>query len=167
VERLLPAVRRELAALDPDFPLTGAQTLAAHFDNALSQERLTASLLSGLGLLALALAAIGIYGMLSYATAQRTREIGVRMALGAAGGRVRRVVLGRLLRLIAIGLGVGMAAAYPLARLVRSRLFGVEPGDPLVYLAAAAVLIAAGLLAGYVPARRASRGDPVVALRCE
>ncbi|MCC6860221.1 MAG: ABC transporter permease [Bryobacterales bacterium] len=167
VERLLPAVRRELAALDPDFPLTGAQTLAAHFDNALSQERLTASLLSGLGLLALALAAIGIYGMLSYATAQRTREIGVRMALGAAGGRVRRVVLGRLLRLIAIGLGVGMAAAYPLARLVRSRLFGVEPGDPLVYLAAAAVLIAAGLLAGYVPARRASRVDPVVALRCE
>jgi predicted permease len=167
VAHLLPAVRRELAALDPNFPLAGAQTLKTHFDNALSQERLTASLFSVLGLLALALAAVGIYGMLSYAAAQRTREIGVRMALGAASGRVRLAVLGQLLRLVTAGLAVGIAAAYPLARLIRSRLFGVEPGDPAVYAATAAVLLAAGLLAGYLPAKRASRVDPVVALRYE
>jgi putative ABC transport system permease protein len=167
VERLLPAVRRELAALDPNFALEGAGTLQTHFDNALAQERLTASLLTGLGLMALALAAIGIYGVLSYSTARRTREIGVRMALGSQARWVRVTVLAGLLRLVAIGLAAGVAVAFPLAQLVRSRLFGVEPGDPAVYVSAAAVLVGAGLLAGYLPARRASRVDPVVALRYE
>jgi ABC-type antimicrobial peptide transport system permease subunit len=139
----------------------------AHLDRALSQERLTASLLSGLGLLALALAAIGIYGVMSFSVAQRTREIGIRMALGAQAPDVLAMVLRHAAILLGAGLAIGWAAAALVTRYAASLLYGVSPTDPWTFVAVSAVLAAAAMLACYLPARRAARVDPMVALRYE
>jgi len=112
----------------------------------------------------LALSAVGIYGVMSYAVSQRTREIGIRMALGAASGRVMSLVVGRALALTGVAIALGAAGAAALARLLRTLLFGVGPADPPTFLAAAAALAAVGVLAAYVPAWRAARIDPVRAL---
>ena len=165
--RLANAVRLEIRALDAGMAAPKVQTLEAYRDAGLGQERLTAALLSGLGALAIALAAIGLYGVLAFSVAQRTREIGVRMALGATRGAVLRPVAGRALALMAAGVCAGLAAALPLAKLVADLLFGVTPADPVTCAAAALVLIAAGLAAAYFPARRAARIDPMEALRHE
>lgn len=164
---LVPAIRRELAALDPNLPLTGVQTARTHFDNALWRERLTATLLGGLGLLALVLAATGIYGILSYIVAQRTWEIGVRMALGARPGSILSMVLGRVVRLVATGAASGVLIALALMRLVRGLLYGVSPTDPLVLCSSTLGLLAVALIAGFLPARRAAAVEPVAALRLE
>jgi ABC-type antimicrobial peptide transport system permease subunit len=110
---------------------------------------------------------MGIYGVISYSVTQRTREIGIRMALGADAGRVRAMVLIQGLRLCMIGLGVGLLASLALTRLLSSQLFGVSPSDPPTYVALAAIILAVALVAGLVPALRATRVDPMVALRAD
>ncbi len=142
-------------------------TWKSHRDESLSQERLLASLLTGFGVLALALACIGMYGVLSYAVAQRTREIGVRIALGADAAQVVRLVLRRGVALVLAGLALGLGAALVLARLVSTLLYGIGPGDPVTIAAVSLLLVAVALLAGSVPARRATRIDPTEALRHE
>jgi len=164
---LLPAVLREIAAIDKDVALTRIRTVKAHFDAALARERLTASLLSAVGVLALLLAAVGLYGILSYTVAQRTRELGIRVALGARPSGIIRVVLGRVLVLVTIGLAAGSVAALALAPLVRRLLFGVEPTDPISFVTAIGALVVTAAVAAWLPARRAARADPVVALRYE
>ena len=163
----LAEIRRELRALDKDLPVAGAETMHAHLDRALSQERLTASLLSGLGLLALALAVIGIYGVMSFSVAQRTREIGIRMALGAQAPGVLAMILRHAAILLGAGLAIGWAAAALVTRYAASLLYGVSPTDFWTFVAVSAVLAAAAMLACYLPARRAARVDPMVALRYE
>jgi len=163
----LAEIRRELHALDKDLPVTEAETMHAHLNRALSQERLTASLLSGLGLLALALTVIGIYGVVSLSVAQRTREIGIRMALGAQAPQVLAMILRHAAILLGAGLAIGGAAAAIVTRYAASLLYGVSPTDPWTFAGMASALAAAATIACYVPARRAARVDPMVALRYE
>lgn len=125
------------------------------------------SILGLFGALALLLAAVGLYGLLAYETARRTREIGLRMALGAESGDVVRAVVGRALGLAAAGAMVGLGAAVAVMQLLRSMLFGVRPGDPVTLAAVAVLLAVVTVAACYVPARRAAKVDPMVALRCE
>ncbi len=131
----------------------------------LGTQRFSALLLGGLALLALLLAAVGIYGVLSYLVGQRTREIGVRMALGASSRQVLQMVVGQGLVAVALGLGVGIAGALALSRVVRSLLDNVSPTDPVAFAVAPVVLALVALAASMLPARRASRLDPVRALR--
>ena len=128
---------------------------------------MVATLSSIFGLVALALAAVGLSGLVAYMTAQRTQEIGVRMALGAGTREVRRLVLGNAIRLVALGAGIGIPAALALARLLSDLLYQVEPYDPVVLLISLGVLVCVALVAGYLPAQRAARVDPIKALRAE
>ena len=165
------ALRRPLAeavgGLDRTLPLFHVRTLEEKLGLALGQGRLLAWLVGVFALLALALAATGLYGVVSYATQARTREFGIRFALGAAPGSVRRIVLSRGARLAAVGLVAGLAAALAASRLATPLLFGVSPVDPLSFAAAALLLAAAVLTASAVPAERAARVDPMTALRSE
>jgi ABC-type antimicrobial peptide transport system permease subunit len=163
----LRAVQSALGQLDGTLALSQVRTARAHFDRALSRERFNAVLLTALGAIALTLGAFGVFGLLSYAVTRRTREIGIRLAIGATPGTILRSTIGQAMRLTAWGLAIGLPAAFGLARLVQGFLFGVNPFDPLVFASAAGLLGAVGVLAGYAPARRASRMDPVRALRCE
>jgi ABC-type antimicrobial peptide transport system permease subunit len=133
----------------------------------ISTERFVAQTSTAFAVLATALAALGLYGVLAYSVAQRSREIGLRVALGAPTGRIRRMVLRQVAGMAVIGLVLGAAAAALLGRAARSLLFGVEAGDPLVLAAAAVVLTVVTLAAAYLPARRASRVDPMTVLRYE
>jgi putative ABC transport system permease protein len=161
------AVRREARAMDPAMPMFEVETLATQVAASLQQERLLATLSSGFGLLALLLSCLGLYGILSYAVARRTNEIGVRMALGADRRDVLWLVLGDALRLVLIGAALGVPAALAASRLVASQLFGISATDPGAIVAATLALLAVATLAGYFPARRATRVDPLVALRCD
>ena len=136
-------------------------------ENALASDRLALALMTGFGIIALILASVGIYGVLSYTVAQRTREIGVRMALGQSPGAVRRVVLVEGSRLIALALALGLGVAAVLSRNASSLLFGIQPIDPPTYLATTAVLSLAALAACWIPARRATRINPLEAIRAE
>jgi predicted permease len=161
------AVRDAIHAFDPDLPIDDVRTLQDRIGASVARERFHATLLGALSMLAVALAALGLYGVLSFATARRTREIGLRMAMGAAVPAVLRLVLTRGLRLTLAGIAIGLAGALALGRVVESLLFGVSPGDPLALAAVAAALLAVATLAAWIPARRATRVDPVVALRHE
>lgn len=163
---LMAAVRREVQQLDPNLPVASS-TLVEKLSLPMLPARLVASILGGFGLLALALAAIGIYGVMSYAVAQRTHEIGVRMALGAQKADVLKLVISQGLTLTLIGVGIGLAAALALTRLMKSLLFGVSATDPMTFAGIACVLILVTFLACYLPARRAAQVDPLVALRHE
>jgi len=160
-------VRRLVRAADSRVPVSNLRTMEVQVENTIVKERLMAAISAFFGVLALLLAAIGLYGILAYAVARRTTEIGVRMALGAKRAAVQWMVLRDALLLVAIGIVVGIPAALGLTRLARSLLFGVEPNDPLTIACAAALMISIAMLAGYLPAWRASRVDPMVALRYE
>jgi len=160
-------VRSEVRALDQNLPLTNVETMQEHMRLQLAPARLLALLSSALGVLALLLAAIGLYGVMAYVVGSRTREIGIRMALGAQVSGVRRLVIGQGLRLALIGIALGMVAAFGLTRVLQSVLYGVGANDPLTFIGVAVLWLAVALLACYVPARRATKVDPLVALRYE
>jgi putative ABC transport system permease protein len=158
-------VKRAIAAAEPDQPVSTVRTMEEVVGLSISSRRFPMLLLTGFGLLALVLASVGIAGVVSYSVAQRTQEIGVRMALGAQRRDVLRLIVGHSVAWSAAGVVVGLAAAWGLLRLLRTLLFGVEPTNPFVLAAVSAILIAVALAASYVPARRATRIDAVTALR--
>jgi predicted permease len=163
----LPAVSRELIRLDPQLSPSKPRSMEQVIADSTVRENFDTLLLSVFASMALLLAAIGIYGLMSYTVEQRTQEIGIRMALGADSGSMLRFVLSQGLRLAAIGIAAGLAASFGLTRVLAGFLFGVRATDPGMFTAAAAILAAVSLLAAFVPARRATRVDPVVALRQE
>jgi predicted permease len=166
-EAVLPAVLSRLRSLGPDVHLLRSGTLARQMDESLMQERLISTLATAFGLLALVLSAVGLYGVLSYSVARKTPEIGVRMALGAMPGQVAWSILRRTMAVIALGLAVGIPVSVLVSHAAESMLFGVTPADGLSQLIAAALLGLVAMAAGYLPARRAGRVDPVTALRHE
>jgi predicted permease len=164
---LATVVRNEVAALDPELPVSDVRTARSHLGIALLPARLVGGALGVFGLLGLVLAAVGMYGVMSYSVAQRTREIGIRMAVGAARGQVVRLVIGQGLALVLIGTVIGLAGALAGTRLVRGFLYGASALDPVAFIAVPAVLLGVALLAIWVPARRAATVDPMVALRVD
>ena len=166
-ETIATAVRQRVLALDAEQPIYNLQTLEALRDSSLTSERLNLSLLCIFAGVALTLAVIGLYGVLAYAVTQRQREIGVRMALGAQRRDVLELVVGQGMRLVLAGVGIGLIGAFSLTRLLRGLLFGVGPMDPVTFAATPLLLAIAALLACWLPAARASRVDPMEALRYE
>ena len=164
---LMSSVRAAVAGIDKDLPVFDVRTQTEQIDALLSRERLFVALTTGFGLLALVLASIGIYGLLAQSVSRRTNEIGVRLALGAARADVLVMVLREASSLAALGAVVGVIAAVLLSRYVRAILFGITPGDPVTFAGAVAVMMIVALVAGWIPARKASRLDPMVALRHE
>jgi putative ABC transport system permease protein len=164
---LVSSVRQQVAALDPQQPLYQVQTGEQIMEASVARTRFNMLLIAILAVIALVLAAIGVYGVISYSVAQRTREIGIRMALGATSGSVLKLVVGEGMLLAGAGIAVGIVAAFAVTRIMASLLFGVTATDPVTFVSLAVVLAAIAFLASYIPARRATRVDPVVALRAE
>jgi putative ABC transport system permease protein len=161
------AVRREVQALDATLPFYDVHTLENAVARSLATRRLTNQLLLGFAVAALVLAAIGIYGVIALSVSHRVSEFGIRLALGAAPGDVLRLVLRQGLRLILVGVVIGLTAATALTRSLSALLFEVQPLDPLIFGGVALVLVSVAVLACYLPARRATATDPLVALRYE
>jgi putative ABC transport system permease protein len=164
---LSAAVQNEIAALDPDVPIYGVKTMPMFLDRLLSLPTSVAVIVALFALVALVMASVGLYGVVSYSIARRTREIGLRIAIGADRGDVMRMVLKNGLTLATVGVVIGTAAALALMRLAASLLYGVGPSDPATFFAGTIVLGLVALVATYVPARRAMRLDPTKALRYE
>ncbi len=164
-ERLAAGARAALRPIDPNLPVREFQTLQELVDRAVSPRRFLVLLLAGFAGFALLLASLGIYAVISYSVNQRVQEIGIRMALGASATNLQSRILLHTLGLAALGLTLGMAASRALTGALESLLFGVTPGDPITFVGIGALLIVVAALAGYLPARRASRIDPMVALR--
>lgn len=164
---LAGAVRAAVRELDPALPLSDVRTLEEHLRGATFEPRLLATFLGGLGAIALLLSTVGLYSVIRYAVSQRTRELGVRLALGARPAEVARLVLGQGMILALLGAGPGLAAAFATGRLLASQLYGVSPLDPAVFTAVVALLAAVSALASWLPARRAAAVDPAVVLRGE
>ena len=164
---LVEAVRGEVRAVDPDLPTYGIQTMEEVMALSVGQQRFAMGLLGVFAFLALVLAGVGIYGVMSYSVSQRTHEIGIRMALGAERRDVLQLVLRQGLMLTVAGMGIGLAAAFAVTRFLRFLLFGISPTDPLTFAVITIVLGAVALLACYIPARRATKVDPMIALRYE
>ncbi len=165
--KLTAAIRAQVLAVDSSQPISNVKTLDEHISDSIAQPRLTMVLLGIFAALALVLATVGVYGVMSYAVAQRTREIGIRMALGAGKRDVLRLVIGQAAVMLVVGAGIGLAGAFALTRFMESLLFGVSATDPLTFAAITILLMGVALLASYIPARRAMRVDPMVALRYE
>jgi len=165
--RLVTAARREVAAAAPTWMIERPRTLEETLGASLMPQRIAAGLLGAFGVVALLLAAVGLYGVVAFAVAQRTREIGIRVALGAQGGEVLGLMLRQGVRLAGIGLLVGVPLAFVVARLVSGFLVGAGAADPVVFVGAAGLLAFVTLVASYVPARRASKVDPMAALRSQ
>jgi ABC-type antimicrobial peptide transport system permease subunit len=163
-ESITAAVRREVAAIDPEVPFYGVRTLQDRVDSALVDRRTPTLLASGFAAVALFLAAIGIYGVLAYQVAQRRREIGIRMALGAASPRIFRLVLSEGALIVGMGSAFGLLGAFLLRRVIETQLYQVGALDPRVLAGVGLVLVAVALVACVLPARRASKTDPVIAL---
>ena len=163
----IATMRREVRAIDPNVAIIDALPLAQHVVDTLYAEKVAANLLSTLGGLALLLAAVGLYSVMAYAVTQRTHEIGIRMALGAESGHVLRLVVSQGLGLTLFGIGAGLVAALALGRLLASFLYGTSTSDPITFVAVSLLLAIVALLASYIPARRATKVDPMVALRYE
>lgn len=166
-ESVIQQVRQAVIAVNPNLEPANSQTMQRLVSNAVAQPRFYAALLTGFALLALALATVGIYGVISYSVAQRTNEIGIRMALGGQPFDVVKLVVGQGMLLALMGLAIGLASAFALTRLMARLLFGVSSTDPVTFLVITALLAGAAFLASYIPARRAARVDPMVALRYE
>ena len=166
-EQLVPAIREEVRALDPDLPLIDVKRMEARFGDATWRTRMSAWLLSAFSSLALILAAVGIYGVVSQSVAQRSRELGVRVALGATRQDILRLVLFRAVVLAIFGVALGLALAIPSLKLLTTLLYQVTPGDPTVFATLGIALLAVAVLASYIPARRATRVDPLTTLRAE
>jgi putative ABC transport system permease protein len=165
--RLVPAVRAAVREMDKDLPLADVGLLADNVSRSTRSRRFSASLLGGFAGLAMVLAAVGIYGVISYSVTRRRHEIGVRMALGAERGRIAGMVVARALAMAGVGVVIGVSGGLALTRWLRSMLFGVSATDPLVFAGASLFLLTVAAIAGYLPARRAARVDPGVALREE
>jgi putative ABC transport system permease protein len=164
---LTAAVRRQVQAMDANQPVYNVSTMEQTLDQSLVTQRLSMTLLAFLASLALILAAVGIYGVMSYAVTQRTHEFGIRMAIGAQPRDVFKMVIGRGMTLALIGVAFGLVGAFSLTRLMKSMLFAVEPTDPVTFAGIAVLLTSVALVACYVPGRRATKVDPLVALRYE
>jgi putative ABC transport system permease protein len=164
---LAPALRAEVRALDRDQPLTAVQTMERMVSESMTIPRLMAVLMAIFAGIAMVMAALGIYGVVSYSVAQRTHEFGIRMALGAGSPSVVKLVLRQAVWMLGLGLGIGVPAALAATSVLRSFLYGVGARDPLTFVLIPVALAAIGVVASYIPARRATRVDPVVALRCE
>jgi ABC-type antimicrobial peptide transport system permease subunit len=165
--RVATALRQAVREADPNLPAVESKTVELKIRESLYTERLIAILSAAFGILATLLAAIGLYGVIAYSVARRTGEIGVRMALGAVPADVLRLVLGGAARLAAVGIAIGLAAAFAGGRLIESQLFGIKASDPVIYIGAAVLLAVVALVAAGVPAWRAARIDPVTALKYE
>jgi ABC-type antimicrobial peptide transport system permease subunit len=165
---VVPAIRREVQSVEKDLALVGINTASEEMSNRyLSSEHSLATLLSFFSLLALMLASIGLYGTMSYGVARRTKEIGIRIALGAENRDMVWMVLRETLSVFAIGVAIGLPAAAAGSRLISSMLFGVRSSDPVTIFVAVLVMLVISVAAGYLPARRATKVDPMIALRYE
>jgi predicted permease len=164
---LIPSVRRTVAEVDSNLAIAEIKTQSQQIDEALAQERLFAHLSGFFGVLALALAAIGLYGTLTYTIGRRTNEIGIRVALGAKRSQILGMVVREAFALVFLGVILGLPVAFAAARLLTNQLYGLKASDPLTFAAAIGLLLAVASLAAYLPARRASKADPIAALRCE
>jgi putative ABC transport system permease protein len=154
-------------SVDPSLPVFGERTMEDVVSSSLARRRFALQVVGGFGVLALLLAGVGVYGVVAYSVSQRTREIGIRLALGARPADVLRLVVGSGMKLTLLGVGLGLAASFGIARLLASLLYGVSPGDPATYALVAVLLACVALLACLIPARRATKVDPMVALRYE
>jgi predicted permease len=163
----VPLLRKAVAAVDTDQPVSRVRSMEQIVFDSIAPQRISVTLIGIFAVVALVLAATGIYGVISYSVARRTQEIGVRMALGASGGNVLMMVIREAMLLAAIGLGIGLAASLALTRFIASLLFGISDKDPITLAGALALLMAVAALAGYIPARRASSIEPMAALRAE
>jgi putative ABC transport system permease protein len=164
---MAPLVREALRSVDPDIPLLQPQALTTQIAQTIADRKLALVLLAGFAALALVLAGLGVYSVMAHLVAFRTSEIGIRMALGASPSVVMRMVLGHSRRLTLLGIGLGVVGAFLVSRLMQQALFEVNAADPLVYFAVAAILLLVAEFASWLPARRATRIDPVIALRAE
>ncbi|MGH9695200.1 MAG: FtsX-like permease family protein, partial [Bryobacteraceae bacterium] len=164
---IVKAIREAVRSVDKDLPISDVRTQTEQIDATISNERAFAALSAGLGLLALILAAVGIYGVIAYSVARRTGEIGIRMALGAQRGQVLRMILLESLLLTIAGVAIGIVAAAGLTRYVAAMLYGLKPYDPITIAGVVLVMLAVALFAAWWPARRASHLDPMAALRHE
>ncbi len=159
------AVRHEIRQIDASLPVANVRSMNDVVAARLATPRLTGFLLGVFAAIALALAAVGIYGVLSYLVSQRTQEIGIRLAIGADRSQVLVMVLRQGLSLAAVGIGVGLMGAFALTRLMQSLLYEVRPNDPITFVSVAAAVLLVGLAASFLPARRATRVSPTIALR--
>ncbi len=164
---LISASTKEVAAMDQDLPLFGTKTMEEYLSASVAAPRFSTTLLSIFAAVALVLTIVGLYGVMSYSVAQRTNEIGIRLALGAQGRDVLLMIVKQGSKLIVLGLGIGLVIAFAVTRVVESLLFGVTKKDPFTFVAVALLLAFVALLACYVPAWRATKVDPMDALRCE
>ena len=166
-EQAFHGVQAEVAALDTRIPIFDVKTLEEHIGVSLYLQRMAATLLSLFGLLALSLASLGLYGVMAYSVSQRTRELGIRISVGAERQDVLRLILGQTFVLAAIGIAGGLVTATAVTRFASNLLYGISPADPATFALIAVLLLFVSLVAGYFPARRATRIDPMVALRSE
>jgi ABC-type antimicrobial peptide transport system permease subunit len=161
------AIAREVRAIDPDLPVYNVRSMNELIGSAVAERRFLMRLLASFGVAAVAIALVGIYGVMAYTVSRRTREIGIRIAIGARSEDVSRMIVQHGLMLTGVGLAVGLAAALALSRQITSQLFGVQPTDPRTIGSVLALMVVVALAAAYLPARRAARVDPLIVLRSE